>query len=225
MKKILILVRHGQSVYNLENRFTGWKNVDLTPKGENEAIYAGEILNKNGILPNIAFTSELKRAQDTLSIILNKMNISIPIKKNIALNERDYGSLIGQNKSEAAKKFGIEQVQKWRRSYDDPPPGGESLKMTCERVLPYLNNNIMSAFKEHSTILIAAHGNSIRAIVMKLLKFTSKDILKTEIGWCEPWIFSFNSDNIVDDFYILNSNRITNSSLPFIPNFNKNKTL
>ena len=221
MNKKLILVRHGQSVYNLENRFTGWKNVDLTQKGKNEAVYAGDILNQENIIPEIAFTSELKRAQDTLSIILKKMNLSIPIKKNIALNERDYGSLIGQNKSEAAEKFGKDQVQKWRRSYDIPPPDGESLKMTCDRVLPYLNTTIMDMFDNYKTILISAHGNSIRAIVMDLLNYNSKDILKTEIGWCEPWIFSFNSFHEVRDFYILHPENETNSSFPYLPNFDK----
>ena len=218
MIKKLILVRHGQSTYNLENRFTGWKDVDLTEKGKKEAVYGGVILRKNNIIPDIAYTSNLKRAQNTLSIILKEMNIEIPILKNIALNERDYGSLIGQNKDEAALEFGADQVQIWRRSYDTPPPNGESLKMTCERVLPYLKSTILTSFSDYNNILISAHGNSIRAIVMELLNYNSEEILKTEIGWCEPWVFNFENNKIID-FKIYHPDNETNSKLPKIPTF------
>ena len=224
MKKKLILIRHGQSIYNLENKFTGWKDVDLTKKGIEEAIDAGKILKKENIKPDYAFTSVLKRAQKTLNLILQEMNITIPIEYNLALNERDYGSLIGQNKADASKKFGAEQVQIWRRSYDVPPPDGESLKMTCERVYPYMKSNIMSKFDKYDNILISAHGNSIRSIVMKLLNFSPENILKTEIGWCEPWVFYFDDNYNIIDFKIicLNSNS-SNSSLPYIPKFKMEK--
>ena len=218
MIKKLILVRHGQSTYNLENRFTGWKDVDLTEKGKREAVNGGVILRENNIIPDIAYTSKLKRAQNTLSIMLDEMNIDIPIVTNIALNERDYGSLIGQNKDEAALEFGTEQVQIWRRSYDIPPPDGESLKMTCERVLPYLKNTILESFSNNNNILISAHGNSIRAIVMELFNYNSEEILKTEIGWCEPWVFTFDNSKIID-FKIYHPDNETNSKLPKSPTF------
>ena len=193
----LVLVRHGQSIYNLENRFTGWKDVDLTQQGIDEAIQAGRILKKNNFNFDIAYTSNLIRAQETLSLILKELNSSLTPITNEALNERDYGDLIGQNKKEAAEKFGKEQVQIWRRSYDTPPPGGESLKMTCDRTLPYFNNILKKVYSGND-IIIAAHGNSIRAIVMKLLNYTPDLILKTEIGWCEPWIFDFEDKKLVN---------------------------
>jgi len=215
MNRKIVLIRHGQSTYNLENRFTGWKDVELTEKGRLEAVNAGKILNDNNLIPDYAFTSNLKRAQNTLEIVLNEMNVNIPASKDLALNERDYGDLIGQNKAEAALKFGKEQVQIWRRSYDVPPPGGESLKMTCERVYPYLENIIMEKLKDYKTIFIAAHGNSIRAIVMKLFEYTPEEILKTEIGWCEPWVFTFDEDLTVNDFEIVGIDQ--NQSDSFVP--------
>ena len=221
MNKKLILVRHGQSIYNLENRFTGWKDVDLTEKGEKEAEFAGEILKDNNLYPDFAFTSNLKRAQETLRIIFKKMDINVPITYNEALNERDYGSLIGQNKAEAAERFGKDQVQIWRRSYDTPPPDGESLKMTCDRVMPYLKEEILNQFNLYNNIIISAHGNSIRAIVMKLFNFTPEEILKTEVGWCEPWIFTLDKNKNIVNFEILHSGE-TNSSLPYVPKFSVN---
>ena len=215
MNRKIILIRHGQSTYNLENRFTGWKDVELTEKGRDEAINAGKILNENNLIPDYAFTSNLKRAQHTLDIILNEMNLTLPTTKDLALNERDYGDLIGQNKAEAALEFGDEQVQIWRRSYDVPPPGGESLKMTCERVHPYLENAVMQKLNDYKTIIVAAHGNSIRAIVMKLFDYTPEEILKTEIGWCEPWVFTFNEDLTVKDFEIIGINQDESNS--FVP--------
>ena len=194
-KQYLILVRHGQSTYNLENRFTGWKDVDLTEKGINEANDAIKLLEDIPI--DIAFTSNLKRAQRTLDIILDGLNYDLNINMDERLNERDYGDLIGQNKAEAAEKFGTEQVQIWRRSYSIPPPGGESLEMTYDRCIPYFKSDILSRL-DSKNIIISAHGNSIRAIVKFLLNLSEEEILKTEIGWCEPWIFTFENNHIVD---------------------------
>ncbi len=193
----LVLVRHGLSVYNDQNRFTGWKNVDLNQQGRNEAKQAVKLLKSYKF--DIAFTSDLIRAQETLDIILKGLEQNnISIIKNLALNERDYGDLIGQNKTEAAEKFGKEQVHIWRRSFDTPPPGGESLKDTADRVIPYLKNEIMPHILEGKTIIVGAHGNSIRAIVMHLQNYNSEQILKTEIGWCEPWVFSFENENVTN---------------------------
>ena len=193
----LVLVRHGLSVYNDQNRFTGWKDVDLNQQGIDEAKQAVSILKNYDF--DIAFTSDLVRAQDTLSIILEGIGQDkIPIEKDVALNERDYGDLIGQNKSEAAEKFGSEQVHIWRRSYDVPPPGGESLKDTAERVIPYLENVIMPNVTDGKQVIVSAHGNSIRAIVMSLQNYTPEQILKTEIGWCEPWVFHFDNGNMTN---------------------------
>ena len=208
----LILVRHGQSVYNEENRFTGWKDVDLTQKGIDEAIACASLLNNENI--DLAFTSNLKRAQKTLALILKELNLNIDITKNEALNERDYGSLVSQNKFEAVEKYGKDMVQKWRRSYDIPPPEGESLKMTLERTVPYFKSSIFSLLSDNRTIIVSAHGNSIRSIVMDLLSISTEDILKTEIGWCEPWIFEFNESGNVIDLDIQNSNKNSDSHLP-----------
>ena len=197
----LVLVRHGLSVYNDQNRFTGWKDVKLNSQGIDEAKQAIQLLND--IEFDLAFTSDLIRAQDTLRIILEGIGqTDIPIEKNMALNERDYGDLVGRNKTEAAEEFGSEQVHIWRRSYDVPPPGGESLKSTADRVIPYLRGVIMPHISEGKRILVSAHGNSIRAIVMVLQDYTPEQILKTEIGWCERWIFDFEN-NIVKNLEIL----------------------
>ena len=209
----LILVRHGLSVYNDQNRFTGWKDVELNQQGIDEAKQAVNLLKEYKF--DMAFTSDLIRAQDTLSLILEGIKQSdIPIEKNIALNERNYGDLIGQNKIEAAKKFGSEQVHIWRRSYDVPPPGGESLKDTATRVIPYLQNKILPHVFEGKNILISAHGNSIRAIVMSLKDYSPEQILKTEIGWCEPWIFTFEKDEITNLKIIARPNSESMSALP-----------
>ena len=212
----LVLIRHGQSIYNLENKFTGWKDVDLTDKGRNEAIKAGDLLKKNQFLFDYAYTSNLKRAQETLSIILDRLDSNLIPVYDKALNERDYGDLIGRNKADAAKEFGEDQVQIWRRSYDLPPPGGESLKMTCDRVLPYFKR-ILNQVLNNNTIIISAHGNSIRAIVKKIFNYSSELILKTEIGWCEPWVFKFNKDGTIEDFEILKIDHLTNSNVPEMP--------
>lgn len=191
----LILVRHGLSIYNDQNRFTGWKDVELNEQGINEAKQAVALLKE--IKFDIAFTSKLKRANDTLDIILKGINQdNITTVKNIALNERDYGDLVGRNKAEAAKEFGDEQIQIWRRSYDISPPGGESLKDTADRVIPYLNKQILPHVFGGKNVIVSAHGNSIRAIVMALKKYSPDEILKTEIGWCEPWIFQFKNTTL-----------------------------
>ena len=193
----LVLVRHGLSVYNDQNRFTGWKDVDLNQQGRDEAKQAVDLLIDYKF--DMAFTSDLIRAQETLDIILEGIGQNdIPVVKDIALNERDYGDLIGQNKAEAAEKFGDEQVHIWRRSFDVPPPGGESLKDTANRVIPYLKNEIMPHIIAGKKIIIGAHGNSIRAIVMHLQNYTPEQILKTEIGWCEPWVFDFENGTVTN---------------------------
>ena len=212
----LILVRHGQSTYNLENKFTGWKDVGLTARGYDEAKSAGDLLKKNNIRIDMAFTSNLKRAQITLDIILERMNINLDIIRNTALNERDYGDLIGQNKADAAVKFGREQVQIWRRSFDIPPPGGESLKMTCDRTLPYFNK-ILDKVMNAKNVIVSAHGNSIRAIIMQLFDYSPDLILKTEIGWCEPWVIDFNDDKSIKNFNIMNIHRESKSNVPQQP--------
>ena len=210
----LFLIRHGQSIYNLENRFTGWKDVGLTQLGENQAIEAGKILN--GINFDFCYTSNLKRAQNTLKLILNRMNQNPTIYKDEALNERDYGDLIGQNKAEAAEKFGKDQVQIWRRSFDVPPPGGESLKMTAERTLPYYKEIILPQILRGNNIAISAHGNSIRAIVMDIFNLSPDQILKTEIGWCEPWIISFDSHGGILNYQIISREDEPSNSHLFI---------
>ena len=210
--KQLILIRHGQSVYNLENRFTGWKDVELTDKGIQEAKNASKLLKDYNI--NAAYTSKLKRAQNTLNIILDHLDLKIPVTEDIRLNERNYGNLVNQNKAEASLKYGADQVQLWRRSYDIPPPEGESLKDTYDRCIPYFKT-ILNVDKN---IIISAHGNSIRAIVKYLLDISEEDILKTEIGWCEPWIFTIQ-DNKVENLKILHFETKSNSNLPIKLNF------
>ena len=201
MKSKLYLIIHGQSTYNLENRFTGWKDVDLTDLGRNQAKEAANLL-KDEVF-DLAFTSNLLRAQKTLDIILGELNINLDIIKNEALNERDYGDLVSQNKSEAAEKFGEKQVQIWRRSFDIPPPSGESLKMTLERTLPYFNSDVKPHLLDGKNIILSAHGNSIRSIIMELFKYNSEQILKTEVGWCEPLVYTFNNNFEVVDFKLI----------------------
>ena len=186
----IVLIRHGQSTYNEKNLFTGWRDVELTQKGTREAHEVAPLIQN--LTFTHAFTSNLKRAQHTLDIILEDLSQNIPITKNIALNERDYGSLVGQNKLETSKIFGADQVQKWRRSYNIPPPGGESLEMTTKRSIPYFQKKIQPLLKENNNIIVVAHGNSIRSIVMYLHNLNSEQIIQTEIGWCEPWIYTFS---------------------------------
>lgn len=198
MERTLILIRHGQSDWNLKNLFTGWKNPDLTEKGIEEARTAGKALKELKIDVDLCFTSALVRAQHTLDLVLEEMGIvNMTIIRNQALNERDYGDLAGLNKDDARKKWGEEQVLIWRRSYDVPPPGGESLKDTAERVLPYYHAEIEPRLMAGGTILITAHGNSLRALVMHLEKLTPEEILKREIGTGDPIIYKFNEDGSV----------------------------
>ena len=186
----LVLVRHGQSEWNKKNLFTGWKDPSLTELGVEEAIRAGELLKSKGLSFDAMFTSDLFRAQETGRLILEHMNLSnIDIIKDQNLNERNYGDLAGLNKDEARSKWGDEQVHIWRRSYDIPPPGGESLKNTAERVLPYFNNKILPKINENLNILIAAHGNSLRALVMELEGISPEEIVKLEIATGDPIVY------------------------------------
>ena len=195
----LILVRHGQSEWNAKNLFTGWKDPGLTEQGVSEAKNAGKLILEQKIEFDVMFTSMLSRAQKTGDIILGILNHKeIPIIKNEALNERHYGSLAGLNKDDARKKWGDEQVHIWRRSFDIPPPDGESLKDTADRVLPYFETEIMPKVISGSSILIAAHGNSLRALIMKLDSISQEDIVKLEIPTGAPIQYEFTPDGIVD---------------------------
>jgi 2,3-bisphosphoglycerate-dependent phosphoglycerate mutase len=199
MAGTLILVRHGESEWNLKNLFTGWRNPDLTEKGIAEAERCAQDLNAAGLIPDYCFTSALKRAQHTLDLILNGMGIlDITITRNRALNERDYGDLSGLNKDEARKKWGEDQVLIWRRSYDVPPPGGESLKDTAARVLPYYRQQIEPMVASGKTVLVAAHGNSLRALVMAIEGLTPDEILKREIATGQPTIYRLKDDGALD---------------------------
>lgn len=196
--RLLVLVRHGQSEWNLKNLFTGWKDPDLTEKGRTEASDAGLKLKAQGFTFDIAFTSALTRAQHTLDIILNEMGqTGIPVRKHLALNERDYGDLSGLNKDDARKKWGEEQVHQWRRSYDIPPPGGESLKDTLARTLPYYVQEILPCVLRGERTLVAAHGNSLRALIMVLEKLSPDQILKRELATGVPVIYRLNADATV----------------------------
>ena len=189
----LVLVRHGQSQWNEKNLFTGWKDPDLTEKGEKEAKEAGLALKESGYKFDIMFTSLLLRAKRTGKLILEQMGQEdLKTFENEALNERNYGDLVGLNKDDARKKWGEDQVHKWRRSFDIAPPGGESLKMTAERVLPYFEETILPLLKEKSEILVAAHGNSLRALVMQLDKLNSDEVVKLEIPTGMPICYSIN---------------------------------
>ena len=195
----LILVRHGQSEWNAKNLFTGWKDPGLTDQGVSEAKNAGKLILEQKIEFDVLYTSMLSRAQKTGDIILGILNHKeIPIIKNEALNERHYGSLAGLNKDDARKKWGDEQVHIWRRSFDMPPPDGESLKDTADRVLPYFETEIMPKVISGSSILIAAHGNSLRALIMKLDSISPEDIVKLEIPTGAPIQYEFTPDGIVD---------------------------
>jgi 2,3-bisphosphoglycerate-dependent phosphoglycerate mutase len=196
--RLLVLVRHGQSEWNLKNLFTGWRDVDLTELGVKEAREAGRKLKAQGLTFDVAYTSALKRAQRTLDLMLEELALTkIPVTKDQALNERDYGDLSGLNKDDARKKWGEEQVLQWRRSYDIQPPGGESLKDTVARTLPYYVQEILPAVLRGQRTLVAAHGNSLRALVMVLEKLSSKDILAREIGTGVPIIYHLNADATV----------------------------
>ncbi len=191
---VLVLVRHGESQWNLENRFTGWVDVPLSPKGTEEAKSAGEKLKKENIRFDAAYTSELQRAQNTLKLILEGIGQSgIPVTKDKALNERHYGDLQGLNKAETAVKFGDEQVKIWRRSYDIAPPNGESLKDTAARTLPYFESRVAADLKAGKNIIVAAHGNSLRSIVMDLEKLTKEQVLELNLGTAVPLVYVLDS--------------------------------
>ncbi|MCB1511168.1 MAG: 2,3-bisphosphoglycerate-dependent phosphoglycerate mutase [Hyphomicrobiaceae bacterium] len=194
----LVLVRHGQSEWNALNLFTGWKDPDLTEKGVAEATSAGKELKAAGIRFDKAYTSVLTRAQHTLDIILRELGqTDIEIIRDQALNERDYGDLSGLNKDDARKRWGEEQVHIWRRSFDVPPPGGESLKNTAERTLPYYNAEIVPQLNAGKTIIIAAHGNSIRSLVMQLEQLSPEQIVKVEIATGVPIVYRLDGDGRV----------------------------
>ncbi len=198
-ERLLVLVRHGQSEWNLKNLFTGWKDPDLTAQGVSEAKDAGRKLKAHGLSFDVAFTSELTRAQHTLKLILDELGQpGLPTSKNLALNERDYGDLSGLNKDDARAKWGEEQVHVWRRSYDVPPPGGESLKDTLARALPYYVQEILPGVLNGQRTLVAAHGNSLRALIMVLEKLTPDGILKRELATGVPIIYRLKADSTVE---------------------------
>jgi len=194
----LVLVRHGQSQWNLENRFTGWVDVPLSAQGEEEAARAGGMLATYHF--DLAFTSALQRAQNTLRIMLRVMgNEELPVIANEALNERMYGMLQGLNKAETAQRYGDEQVLIWRRSYDVAPPDGESLKDTAARVIPYVNQEIFPLLRAGKNVLVAAHGNSLRALVMQLEGMSPAEILQFEIPTAVPRVYTLTEDLVVQD--------------------------
>lgn len=223
----LVLLRHGQSQWNLENRFTGWWDVDLSEKGVAEAVAAGELMKARGLDFDLCFTSVLTRAIKTLDLALEAMDrLWLPIRKDWRLNERHYGGLTGLNKQEMREKVGDEQVKIWRRSFDVPPPplepdspynvsgdrrydgvpvpATESLKDTIERVLPYWDDAIAPALKSGERVLIAAHGNSIRALVKLLSNIGDQDIVGVEIPTGQPLVYELNDDLSARDSYYLN---------------------
>ena len=205
----LILLRHGQSQWNLENRFTGWKNVPLTEKGEAEAKKAGELIRKHNISIDRVFSSVLERANRTAEIAIKKAELNNLLENNKIimtssekLNERDYGDLVGLNKQETADKFGKDQVHIWRRSYDTPPPNGESLKDVVKRVSPYFNENIKPLIDKGENILIAAHGNSLRAMMIELGMYKPEEISNIELPTGSPLCINLDQGKLVDFKYL-----------------------
>ncbi|RTL53898.1 MAG: 2,3-bisphosphoglycerate-dependent phosphoglycerate mutase [Bradyrhizobiaceae bacterium] len=197
--RLLVLVRHGQSEWNLKNLFTGWKDPGLTEKGVAEAHEAGRKLKAEGLSFDVAFTSQLVRAQTTLDLALKELGqTGIPVVKNLALNERDYGDLSGLNKDDARKKWGEDQVHIWRRSYDVPPPGGESLRDTLARTLPFYVQEILPGVLRGQRTLVAAHGNSLRALIMVLEKLSPEAIIARELATGAPIIYRLNADSTVE---------------------------
>ena len=209
----LVLLRHGESQWNLENRFTGWVDVDLSPKGEKEANEAGELIKAKGLHFDKLFTSVLKRAIRTADIAMTVAGIqNLPVERDKALNERHYGALQGLNKKETAEKFGDEQVHIWRRSYDVPPPSDvtelnpdgytESLKDTAARTIPYYQSKIESLVKEGKNILVTAHGNSLRSLVMYLDNLTREQVLELNIPTGSPLVYEFDNGKIINKYYL-----------------------
>jgi 2,3-bisphosphoglycerate-dependent phosphoglycerate mutase len=203
-ERLLVLVRHGQSEWNLKNLFTGWRDVDLTENGISEARAAGRRLKAQGLRFDVAFTSALVRAQRSLDLMLEEMEQkNIAVLKDQALNERDYGDLSGLNKDDARKKWGEEQVHVWRRSYDIAPPGGESLKDTAARVLPYYIQDILPRVLRGDNVLVSAHGNSLRALIMVLERLSPQQIVAREIATGVPLIYRLNADSTVAEKKVL----------------------
>tara|TARA_Y100000741_G_scaffold283305_1_gene223076 strand:- start:140 stop:769 length:630 start_codon:yes stop_codon:yes gene_type:complete len=205
----LILLRHGQSQWNLENRFTGWEDVPLTDKGITEAKLAGQLMRNNNIKLDLVFSSKLKRANQTAEIAIKEMNLDhlwkkneIIMTRNINLNERDYGDLVGLNKEETANKYGKEQVHIWRRSYDIPPPGGESLKDVVERVSPYFIKYIKPQISKNRNIIIVAHGNSLRALMIEIGLYKSDEISNIEIPTGSPLLISYENGKLIESSYL-----------------------
>ncbi len=199
----LVVVRHGQSVWNKENKFTGWVDVDLAEKGVEEANQAGELLRDYRF--DAAFSSVLKRANRTLDIILAKIGQSdLHVEKNKALNERMYGDLQGLDKDETREKYGEEQVHIWRRSFDVQPPGGESLKDTADRVIPYFDSEVAPLLKAGKDVVISAHGNSLRALIMHLEGLNKEEILQVEIPTGKPKLYELNDDLSIKSSGFLN---------------------
>ena len=202
--RLLVLVRHGQSDWNLKNLFTGWKDPDLSPKGVDEATAAGRRLKAQNLAFDLAFTSALTRAQHTLTLILDELGQpDLPTKRDSALNERDYGELSGLNKDDARKRWGEEQVHIWRRSYDVAPPAGESLKDTVARVLPYYAQHILPAVLDGQRVLVAAHGNSLRALVMVLDRLTPQTIPAMELDTGVPLVYRLKANSMVESKAVL----------------------
>ena len=207
----LILLRHGQSQWNLENRFTGWEDIPLTTKGINEAKIAGKLIRKNNIRIDLIFSSVLVRANETARLAVVEIdqqhlwneNNELIVTKNQSLNERDYGDLVGLNKKETADKYGKEQVHQWRRSYDVTPPGGESLKDVVSRVRPYCNSFIEPEIKNKKNILIAAHGNSLRATMIRVGLYKPEEISDIEIPTGSPFVINYENSKLVDSNYLI----------------------
>jgi 2,3-bisphosphoglycerate-dependent phosphoglycerate mutase len=190
----LVLVRHGQSLWNLENRFTGWVDVPLSEKGLDEARRAGELLE--GFRFDVAYTSALTRAQETLRIMQEVMGTNLPVIRDQALNERHYGDLQGLNKEDTAKRYGADQVKLWRRSYDVRPPNGESLELTARRTLPFYDRCIAGDLRLGKNVLVVAHGNSNRSIVMELDKLTGEQVVALELATGAPLVYEMASDGV-----------------------------
>ena len=204
MDRLLVLVRRGQSEWNLKNLFTGWRDVDLTATGIQEARTAGRRLKAKGLAFDVTFTSVLKRAQRSLDLMLDELGQkNLPVTRDLALNERDYGDLSGLNKDDARQKWGEDQVHAWRRSYATAPPGGESLRDTGARVWPYYIHRIQPHVLRGERVLIAAHGNSLRALIMALDGLTPDEIVKLELGTGVPVVYRLNADSTVASKEIL----------------------
>ena len=205
----LILLRHGQSQWNLENRFTGWEDVPLTDQGKEEAKSSGQLMKKNKVRIDVIFSSVLQRATKTAELAIQEMNLEqfwsdgqLLMTKDQSLNERDYGDLVGLNKEETANKYGKEQVHIWRRSYDVSPPGGESLENVVTRVKPYFVNFIEPKISEGQNVLIVAHGNSLRATMIQVGLYKAEEISKIEIPTGRPFVITYETGKVVDSKYL-----------------------